>query len=104
MFSPFISKDSLQENWNVCDLIFGSCCVILAVPYLIELYSVKVFFLPAGALPSLSQTSLIHHYVLSVPVFPGWVWKPEPSTLSLYGVTSALLLHLTLIIPVSEGA
>lgn len=104
MFSSFISKDSLQENWNICDLIFGSCCVILAVPCLIELYSVKVFFLPAGALPGFVQTSLTHHCVLSIPGFPGWVWKPEPSTLSLYGVTSALLLHLTLIIPVSKGA
>lgn len=71
MFSSFISKDSLQENWNICDLIFGSCCVILAVPCLIELYSVKVFFLPAGALPGfvpdLSYTSLC-------PVYPCVSW------------------------------
>lgn len=76
MFSLFISKDSLWEDWNICDLIFGSCFMVLAVPYLTELYSVKILFLPARALPRSCPKPLLHHHcVLSIPVFPVWGLK-----------------------------
>lgn len=84
-FFFFISKNSFHENWNICDLIFGSCFPILAMPCLTELNSVKIVFLPTKVLVAdLSCMSCIRSLRPRVGIweldsgFPGLPMKAMP--------------------------
>lgn len=94
MFSLFISKNSLPENWNICDLIFGSCFYDPSGAVLDRTVFWSDFLLPARASPRPCFRPLLHATVPCPLMFPAGVGKPKSEIPVLGGITSAAPLYV----------